>query len=246
MGTQTDFTDLHAWAEVYIPGAGWIGVDATSGLLCGEGHVPLAATPHYRSAAPITGLASRGADHFEFEMNISRMVEPIRITKPFEDAVWDELDALGRVADSAAARGRGDRRRGRCRDQRLRTAPAGPGLGRVLPLPGRQRRPQRPMPVRVGPQGQALSRCGGCLRVRGGAGRSVRPSVVEYRLERGRVIHLSRRGTPAGGRRRWRRGGGRNGSPGPSGSPARAGNRPGRGFRCPRPPVPGPGCGPCG
>jgi uncharacterized protein (DUF2126 family)/transglutaminase-like putative cysteine protease len=94
-GTQTDFTDLHAWCEVYIPGAGWIGFDVTSGLLTGEGHIPLAASPHYRSSAPITGVASVAKTDFEFEMTVQRLVEPIRITRPFEDADWDRLVALG-------------------------------------------------------------------------------------------------------------------------------------------------------
>ncbi len=100
VGAQTDFTDLHAWAEVYIPGAGWIGLDATSGLLCGEGHIPLAASPHYRSAAAITGGASRPADHFDFSMTVTRLVEPIRITRPFEDGDWEALDGVGEQVEA--------------------------------------------------------------------------------------------------------------------------------------------------
>jgi len=106
-GVLEDVVDLHAWTEVFLPGAGWVGLDATSGLLVGEGHIPLACTPDPETAAPITGSYSwekrepdeKIREDFSFEMSVRRLLETPRTTLPYSDAVWHSIDSLGQRVD---------------------------------------------------------------------------------------------------------------------------------------------------
>ncbi|HKO48047.1 MAG TPA: transglutaminase family protein, partial [Polyangiaceae bacterium] len=98
-GPTADFTDLHAWCEAYVPGAGWIGLDPTSGLFTAEGHIPLAVSPDPLSAAPIAGGVEKAESDFAFEMSVDRVIDVPRVTKPYSEEQWQAILKLGDEVD---------------------------------------------------------------------------------------------------------------------------------------------------
>jgi uncharacterized protein (DUF2126 family)/transglutaminase-like putative cysteine protease len=99
-GPRTDSADLHAWAEAYLPGAGWVGLDPTSGMMTAEGHIPLVSTPNASKAAPISGTAEPAKVELTFTMTVERLYEAPRVTRPFTEEEWARVEAVALAVDA--------------------------------------------------------------------------------------------------------------------------------------------------
>jgi len=94
-----DSADLHAWAEVYLPGAGWIGMDPTSGLLTAEGHIPLACSSTASGAAPIWGTVEPAKVDFEHTISVRRLNQRPFFSKPYSDEEWKQVRTVAHLVD---------------------------------------------------------------------------------------------------------------------------------------------------
>ncbi len=96
---KQDSVDLHAWCEVFLPGAGWIGLDSTSGMLTAEGHIPLVCTPTASQAAPIAGTVEPAEVKFSHTMSVARLNEAAQVSRPFTEEVWREVRETAHIVD---------------------------------------------------------------------------------------------------------------------------------------------------
>ena len=105
-----DSASLHAWCEVFLPGAGWIGLDPSAGLFTHEGYIPLTATPDPLRALPWVAEVAEPGKPAEvpppdesFESIAVRRLIAAAEPSPYSDAQWGDISALGQSVDARLA-----------------------------------------------------------------------------------------------------------------------------------------------